>query len=266
MKKLRYSELIEQLVLLPEEYKQLKRAFQGGFTHANPMYSGEIVENVTSYDFTSSYPAVMVAEKFPMSRGEKIDRRFNDENLSELEDILSCYCCLFDVEFRGLKSKVYFESYLSESRCWKKDKPVINNGRIVAGECIRTTITEQDYWVIKAIYKWDRITVINLRKYIRDYLPTDFVKSILNLYEIKTTLKGVEGKEVEYLSGKEMLNSCYGMAVTDICRDEIIYSKNQWGIESADIETEIAKYNRNKGKKRGHFNFPICKNKCSHSP
>lgn len=248
LKKLRYCEMIKQLYLSPAEYKQLKRAFQGGFTHANPMYSGEVLENVTSFDFTSSYPAVMVSEKFPMSRAEKIDRVFRDDDISELESILSSYCCVFDVEFINLKSKVYFDSYLSESRCWKKDKPVVNNGRIVSADIVRTTITEQDYMIIKTMYKWDRITVINLRKYIKDYLPTDFVKSILHLYEMKTTLKGVEGKEVEYLQGKEMLNSCYGMAVTDICRDEITYNENQWGVNIADVEQEIKKYNNNRGR------------------
>lgn len=248
LKKLRYSEMIKQLHLSPEEYKQLKRAFQGGFTHANPMYSGEVMENITSFDFTSSYPAVMVSEKFPMSRAEKINRVFRDEDMDELENILSNYCCVFDVEFINLRSKVYFDSYLSESRCFKKDNPIVNNGRIVAADCVRTTITEQDYTIIKAMYSWDRITIINLRRYIKDYLPTDFVKSILHLYEAKTTLKGVEGKEVEYLQGKEMLNSCYGMAVTDICRDEITYSGNSWGINEADVEQEIKKYNNNRGR------------------
>ena len=249
LKKLRYCEMIKQLYLSPTEYKQLKRAFQGGFTHANPMYSGEVLENVTSFDFTSSYPAVMVSEKFPMSRAEKINRVFRDEDIEELENILSSYCCVFDVEFINLKSKVYFDSYLSESRCWKKDKPVVNNGRIVSADIVRTTITEQDYMIIKSMYKWDGITVANLRRYIKDYLPTDFVKSILHLYEMKTTLKGVEGKEVEYLQGKEMLNSCYGMAVTDICRDEITYDDtNKWGVNTADVEQEIKKYNNNRGR------------------
>ena len=47
-------------------------------------------------------------------------------------------------------------------------------------------------------------------RYERDYLPTDFVKSIVKLYLDKTMLKGVEGREVDYALSKELLNSCYG--------------------------------------------------------
>lgn len=247
LKKLRYCEFMKTLILEPEEYSQLKRAFQGGFTHANPLYSGKILSKVTSFDFTSSYPAVMVAEKFPMSKGEKINKVFRD-NTEELEKMFSGYCCVMDVEFIGLRSRYYFESYISESRCFKKEKYVANNGRIVSADCVRTTITEQDFIIIKYLYKWEHITIVNLRRYLKAYLPTDFVKAILELYKKKTTLKGVEGKEVEYLQGKEMLNSCYGMAVTDICRDEVTYHCDEWGKDICDVDSELKKYNKNTGR------------------
>lgn len=55
-----------------EEFNMLQRAFAGGFTHANAEYTDEIMYNVDSYDFTSSYPYVMIAEKYPMSQGVAI--------------------------------------------------------------------------------------------------------------------------------------------------------------------------------------------------
>lgn len=73
----------------------------------------------------------------------------------------------------------------------------------------------------------------------KEYLPTPFVKSILHLYESKTKLKGVEGKEVEYLNSKEMLNSCYGMSVTNPLRDEFTYN-GEW-----DINAMTAEQNKN---------------------
>ena len=229
-----------------KEYNQLKRAFQGGFTHANPFTAGEVLENVASYDFTSSYPAVMVAEKFPVSRSKRLDQIFTQDSV-EFEKYLHKYCCLFDVEFINIKSAVLFESYISESRCWKLETPVVNNGRVVSANILRTTLTEQDFLIIKRMYKWDSFTVANMRIYAKEYLPTEFVKAILELYQQKTTLKNVNGKEIEYLKSKEMLNSCYGMAVTDIIRDIISYDV-EWKTDRVNVDEKISEYNTEKGR------------------
>ena len=106
-KRLKYRELISNLTLTVEEYKQLKRAFQGGFTHANVFEVGKIVNNVGSIDFTSSYPTVMIAEKFPMSKGEKVKISSKDDFLKNLK----CYCCLFDIEIENLESTFLYENY-----------------------------------------------------------------------------------------------------------------------------------------------------------
>lgn len=58
-----------------------------------------------------------------------------------------------------------------------------------------------------------------------DRLPTALANSIGKLYELKTTLKGVAGSEVQYASGKSMLNSTYGMCVTDDFRNEYAYHR-----------------------------------------
>ena len=43
------------------EYEQLKRAFQGGFTHAGMAWSNLTIRNVDHVDFTSSYPYVLLS-------------------------------------------------------------------------------------------------------------------------------------------------------------------------------------------------------------
>ena len=71
-KYVRYRKIMNDLTLNKDEYVMLKRAFMGGFTHANVNHSGKLLKNVSSIDFTSSYPAVMLAEQYPMSKGKKI--------------------------------------------------------------------------------------------------------------------------------------------------------------------------------------------------
>ena len=236
----RWRGLMKSLTLEADEYRQAKRAFQGGFTHANVMYAQQIVENVRSYDFASSYPYVMIAEQFPMSKGKKV----KITSIDEFNKYLKLYCCMFDIIFYNIKAAVIFENPISVSRCPLKQGAVINNGRIVSADMIATTITEQDFVVFSKFYTWEHMEIHNFRIYEKGYLPTDFVKAILKLYNDKTTLKGVDGKEIEYLISKGMLNSCYGMAVTDICRDENIFDGDEWSKEKANVETEIDKYKK----------------------
>lgn len=243
-KRQKYGEFIHGLKLQPDEYQQLKRAFQGGFTHANPFHSGRTVDDVTSYDFTSSYPTVMVAEQFPISSAELI----TIHNKSEFEKNLKLYCCLFDVEIFNLQSKVFYDSYISISRCWAVQSPITNNGRLVSAGHICTTVTEQDYLIIKRFYSWDNIRITNFRRYQKGYLPTDFVKAILSLYVSKTTLKDVDGFETEYQNGKEQLNSAYGMTVTDVVRPEITYGDDWNTPTEPELEKAISKYNSGRGR------------------
>ena len=77
--RMRYTSIMQGLQLTIPEYHQLQRAFQGGFTHANPFFVGKVIQDVTSYDFTSSYPAVMIAHRFPMSSAEEIEIHSHEE-------------------------------------------------------------------------------------------------------------------------------------------------------------------------------------------
>lgn len=241
-KYLNYRRLMNQLTIDSAEYEQLKRAFQGGFTHANAYYAGEIMHNVASYDFTSSYPAVMVSERFPMSHAEIIQPK----NEQEFRNNLVLYCCLFDIEFIDIEGITTFEHPLSKSRCKACEGVTEDNGRIVEAHRIQTTLTEQDFFILEKFYKWRKMRVGTFRRYKKGYLPTDFIKSILKLYSDKTTLKGIQDREEDYLRSKEMINSCYGMCVTDICRDENIYSGSNWTLEPVKIDEAIQKNNESK--------------------
>lgn len=215
------------------EFQLLQRAFQGGFTHANAYYTGDVLEDVASFDFTSSYPYVMVSEKFPMSRGVKVDITTKEEFFVYMND----YLCVFDIRFDNLMCKETHENPISVSKCWKKSNVVENNGRVVSADMVCMSITNVDYNTFSMFYTWDSITISNLYVYTKNYLPTELVKCILDLYEKKTVLKDVEGAEIEYLKSKEMINSVYGMSVTNPLRDEYIFDGAEWGtVESNPVE------------------------------
>lgn len=242
-----YVELMNELQLSGlDELETLQRAFAGGFTHANAYLADEVIHNVDSYDFNSSYPSVMVAEKFPMSRGVRIEVN----NKEHFEFLINKYCCVFDIEFTNIFAKQVNDNPISVSKCFMKQNVSENNGRVVCATKIVITITEIDYDIISKFYTWGDMRVGKMYCYKRDYLPTPFIKSVLELYEKKTKLKGVEGKESEYMNSKEMLNSTYGMCVTNPLRDEFTYDGEWVTTElSDDMKREkIYKYNNSKNR------------------
>lgn len=237
---IQYRQLMDRLQMSPDEYAQLKRAFQGGFTHANAEWVRKTLNDLRSYDFTSSYPTTMVADKFPMSAGET----YKPKSMQDFLHQLTCYCCLFDVEFIEIESCVTWEHPISYSHCRQVQGEILDNGRVVYADHLITTITEQDFYIYEKYYKWKSIRIGTFRRYKRGYLPTPLVKSILDLYQKKTTLKGVSGAEVEYMRSKGMLNSVYGMCVTDMCKDESVYKDGEWHTEPVDLIKAIEKENK----------------------
>lgn len=240
----RYRKLMQSLTLTTSDYMIAKQSFQGGFTHANSHYTGQTLENVTSIDFTSSYPAVMLAELFPMSKAEYV--KVKDTN--HFLELLKTYHVIFEATFTNIQTTIEQENYLSESKCRDIEKPIINNGRIFRADKLTTTITEIDFSIIRKAYNWDSFNISNVHIFQKGYLPKSIIESVLELYKGKTELKGVEGKEVEYGLAKGMLNSVYGMSVTDIVRDETDYINDEWESTPPLIGNEIEKYNDKKNR------------------
>lgn len=236
-----YVKLMRSLVLEVDDYHQLKRTYSGGFTHANINYVDRIIRNVHSFDFSSSYPAVMLSELYPMSRPFPVI--IKDEQ--HFMQCLNAYCCMFDCKFHNIRAKVTFENYISVSRCINAEHFILNNGRIVEADEVVISLTEQDFFIIAELYEWDWIEVANFKIFYKGYLPKDLILTILELYKDKTELKGVEEKIVEYLVSKGMINAVYGMCVTDPCRDEILYEENIWSTKKADVASLIDRYNKN---------------------
>lgn len=241
----RYRNIMRDLTLTTNDYKQLKQAFMGGFTHANALYSGETLEQVSSIDFTSSYPSVMVAEKYPMSRAIPVN---NIKSEQDLINLMIDYAVLLDIKFINLKPKIDFEHYISESKCYLLKDPLINNGRVVEASELAMTLTDVDFRIIKQVYTWDSLSIHNVKKFHRGYLPKAIIESILTIYQDKTVLKDVAGAEVEYLLSKGMLNSVYGMSVTDPVNMIYDYSDDLWNTELPDLDQEIEKYNKSKNR------------------
>ena len=221
-----YVSFIKKLVpKTAEEYKMLMNVFAGGYTHANRVYAGIVQEGVIEhYDFSSSYPTVMIAEKYPMSPWIYTGKHeLPDE--STFDDV----AYILKIKFRYLKC-VACNTYLQASKCEGKGLK-FDNGRIYEAEEVTYICTEQDFLIIKETYEWESIEVIELWKSYKDYLPKKLTEYTLELYHNKTALKGIKEKEDLYMQSKQYINALFGMMVTAIVQADVIMIEDEWKIK-----------------------------------
>lgn len=231
----KYATFIKRLVPKnAREYKMLQRIFAGGYTHANRWYAGEVMkEYIEHYDFASSYPTVMVCEKYPSApwvyTGEhKIpdDNQFND------------YAYIMHVKFSQLNS-VSYNTYIQASKAISV-KGKYDNGRVISADSLDIWITEQDWLTIKNNYEWDSVELLHLYESKKEYLPKAFTEYILELYANKTELKEAKGEETGderqereqlYMQSKQYINSLFGMSVTAIVQADITLEGDEWRMQ-----------------------------------
>ena len=239
----KYFQLMKALTLEPDEYESVHAAFAGGFTHANARNANKTLLDVTSWDFTSSYPAVMLTEMFPMSKGKKI------EGYYFLDDFPFKSNCLyvFTVRFKNIKIKEDApDTPISFSKCSKISKYYeLDNGRVWKGDELETTITNIDLDTIRAFYDFDECVIFNAWEYIKSYLPLPIIQSVIKYYKNKTTLKDVKGEEEAYQLFKGFLNSIYGMMVSNILHPNFTWGELYgWTTEKlTDLKDELQNYN-----------------------
>lgn len=254
--RLQYNKIIKNLTLGSVYFYELcKHTFLGGFAHANYFNAGQILHNVVSFDKTSDYPSIMVSEQFPMSSFKRIYLK----SYSEFENYLKKYCCIFIIELEDVTTcdNFNFDNYISKSsKLYEIKGEVLNNGRVISAEKITIGVTEIDFEIINMNYnykgKGKTITILDFWIARKGYLPRNFILGILQLYKNKTEYKGIDEKKAEYQKSKEMLNSTYGMIVTDPVQRTIEYNKNSidcWYIsEDKTLEEYIKKYDTDKNR------------------
>ena len=199
----------------PHIYNLLMQAFMGGYTHANWIYTDEVLKNIDSWDFTSSYPYILVSHQFPSTEFRKC-------NIKSVEKMSKRFAYLLVVKFKNIKCK-YYNNFISQSKCRNIKGGRYDNGRIIQADELEITLTDVDFYFILQSYKCE-YEIIECYYSLYNYLPKQFIEFVLDKYVKKTQYKNVEGKEVEYTKEKNKFNSLYGMSVTNMIRDEVIYN------------------------------------------
>ena len=212
-----------------EVFALLNKAFSGGFTHANCDFVGLTLSKIASLDLASSYPTQMLKHKYPSGNWVKLsdvcDRR-------TLDKMCNNYACIMDITYKNLTAKTSHHT-ISRHKCAAVENPVIDNGRVVSADYVRTFITSVDYNTNKLFYDYDAIQINEFYYCHLEYLPRPLIDVILKRYEQKCTLKNAstEYEQNEYRRAKEFINSLYGMTVTNPLDSNIIYNNGVWKVE-----------------------------------
>ena len=231
----------------PKVYNMLVDAFAGGYTHANYIYADDVIPNVDSYDETSAYPYVLVTHKFP-------SKVFKPCKLTSVDEMLPSFAYLLKVKIKNIRCK-YYNNFISSSKCENiKGYPDYDNGRIISAREITITLTDVDFRFFLDAYSYESYEIIESYCSLYQYLPLEYVNFILDKYVLKTQLKNVEGKEVEYAKEKGSFNSLFGMTVTNTIRADVEFDNFEDWITKPLTNDEITKKLR-KDKKRGFLNF-----------
>lgn len=244
-----YVSMVQRLTMDPDFYQVARQAYQGGFTHANGQQAGKVHGNVVAYDLASSYPSSLAQFQFPMSA-------FTDAgtpgSLEEALQLVGESCAVLDVEFREFTTREqYHFPTISESKCLRSSDTIVDNGRVYAGESARIILTNIDLAMAMRCYEAKDIIIHRVWLAKADYLPKEFVMTMLGFYRDKTTLKTIGG--YRYRLAKEAINGIYGMVATDPVRAEFELVHGTCDIITKHVNIEESLLQHNTSKKRFLF-------------
>lgn len=217
-----YQKFYQKQKLDAHQFIMYCDAYRGGDTHAQALWCGEIIDDVYSFDLTSSYPYRIIAEEFPLSKPITIE----EPNISHLEylenndKLFIIDLTITNVKWKGLG---YF-TYIPLAKCKGVNEYKVENGRITEAKALRLTVTSVDFELMRRNYDFEISKIYSIVYHLKKgLLPKSFRDYVIKLYKAKTTLKNVKGQEVEYMQSKERVNSIYGMCVTNPLNDEVFY-------------------------------------------
>ena len=225
-----------------EQQKIMERVFHGGYTHGNRLYYNDtIYGRVSCYDFSSSYPYVLLSEKFGSEKFTKMQDRSMYDILRDKDN--NAYFFKFIAYNVRLKDPYFPMPCLQFSKCTRTINADVDNGRITSCDACEIWLTDADLEVIASQYDIEKHICINVYASHKEYLPRWFTDYVYEQFTEKTRLKGQD--RVLYNIAKGKLNSLYGMTVQRPVPYNIIehYETGEYSEDdSQDPEDDYRKY------------------------
>lgn len=236
-----YRKLFERLAMNEHDYVMCRKAFRGGNTHANRAYTYMVCHSIYSMDLQSSYPAAMLLDDYPMSKFQQV----KVTSQYQLDRYVNEFCCVMNITIFDLYTDDSMP-YIDIAHCYEKTDIKNDNGRVLSAKMVSLHCTNIDLKIIRETYQYSGLLINDCIIAKKGKLPREIRETMIKYYIVKTQLKGVDGKEYEYMKAKNRTNSGFGMMVTDIAHSEIIFSGNEWSEQKPDIAKALEDYYKSK--------------------
>lgn len=248
MKRYNHNQLADMLPDV-ELFSMLIENMRGGNTHANRWYASDIIENVSSIDIVSSYPAVLLTCKYPMSKFINVPNC----SIEQLKKLLKTKAVIMRVAFYDLDLIDNFNGcpYLSRDKCRNIQGGVYDNGRILKCDYLETTLNSVDWGLVLRQYKWSSMNPFKVMYAKYGMLPVQIRDQIKKYYRLKTELKGLSESDPDYdykymlyCSSKRKLNSIYGCMRQNPIRDTLEFKDGQFVYSDKPVSELLAASNK----------------------
>lgn len=208
--------------MLPDKdtYVMLREAFRGGNTHASRFYSNMILDNVRSFDRSSSYPDVLCNCQFPISKFFHVGECTVEKLMDLINRRKKAVLMRIGIVHPTIKPGQGCP-YISKDKSRNIKGGKYDNGRVLEAEYLETTITDIDLKIILLEYDFEDLIPLDVYHARYGYIPQPLVNLNISYYQSKTKLKDMEGEEIFYMKSKNKLNSIYGMMAQDPVKQEI---------------------------------------------
>ena len=210
------------------EYKMYFRfLFRGGYVHSNFTLTNQVLRGCRAFDITSSYPARMNLSYYPVT--PFLAEEFSVGALKEK-------CCIMIVDFYNIKNRFY-HSIESGHKVIEGENIKLDNGRVYRASRIRVMLTELDLQNYFDFYVWEEMRIISFKTAKRGKLPR-FIRDVLNRhYREKAALKAQGLNDTpRYAIVKSGVNSAFGLMVTRLSLDKVIFKNGQWMLDPVPLD------------------------------
>lgn len=220
-------------------FQALRRAFRGGDTHANRFNANIIIDGsrvggIHSWDISSSYPAVMLTERFPRALVRQDPKLFDSEYKHGKACLIHIY--MEDVK---LHDPHWGSPYIPKAKCESLAGAVLDNGRVLSADHLDMYITEIDFEILAKEYDF-KYSIIDLWTGTKSRLPDKFRDLLMQTYTEKTQLKGQD--PYFYTKKKNLFNSYYGMSVQNPCKPNYEFKDGIMQLKDETLEDLMDKY------------------------